>query len=545
MNIIETHKKQLNKFKNLQERLPCLQKELEKYQFILKEQRDAILEQRKAAAVFLMLDKKKKRTKEEEEEYQNAKKIKNEKSKIYAEISKTEDAISTLERRIKAIASKQEEIEFIEKTAFILKEYDEIENAQRSGMPQNSVQLPLNIQHTYTRPISNSIQCIFVTKSRRSIFNTNHSLEPHFTAKNVKDLYCFLLKSFSHTSYDNTIDEILAKKGKIYLTEYNLPFPENQSLNNVIQYYKIPLKDKLEVYVEYPDENDTYATTTTQPQKTRILTRKDLFNEYKEIIGLASRSIERVNESSQVCSNCQNDNGLIEDTHMAQLICGNCGFVMRMNMTAKGFKGIPYNEEKQACIRKSEYKPIMHLRDIIKQTQAIESFIVPDEILEMVDIEREKNKKKPEQLTVDLCRNWLKKLSTMDVEKKYCFPKYYKYIHQIILKLGGPPPVRYTYQDEQAIEYWFNRLEKAFNVFAPLYGPNKRSNLFSYNYLMRRICIFIAFYQRDEKEQNWWLEHAKTWPLLKDDQKLFTYEFTMRKMCQAMNEPFFSLSSLS
>lgn len=538
MNIIDTHMKQMQKFKNLQSTLPKLQEELKQQLILLRQYEDDILEQRKAATKYWMLEKRKNRTEKEELEYQEAKKTKNEKTNAYDMVTKTKDVISQLERRINNIASKQEEIEFIEKTAFILAEYDKLENAQRSGMPQSISKLPQYLECVYKSPIVTSINSLFVTKERRPIFNKTHSLEPHFTAKNLKTLYCLFLKNCLTTSYDLSIDDIIMKKGIVYLTEYHLLFPEqhDKTLDEVIRYYKIPLKQNLEIFIEYPDENSYISN-----EHEKLTTRKELFDEYKQIIGLNPRKIKRQNEVAQICKRCNNDNGLIEDTHNAQLICGKCGLVVTNKMTAKGYQGIPYGEEKQVCIRKSDYKPIMHLRDIIKQRQAIESFIVPDEVIGLIDTEREKCRIKPELLNVDIVREWLKKLSKRDVNKQHNFPKYYKYINQIILKLGGPAPVRYTYEDEKAIEFWFQKLEKVFKVFIPLYGPNSRSNLFSYNYILRRICLFIAYYQHNEEEQDWWLEHAKTWPLLKDDKKLFTYESTMRKICEVMNEPFFPL----
>lgn len=543
MNIRETHQRQMKKFQHLQKCLPDLQDQLENQRLILRECQNNILEQRKAAAIFLLLDKKKKKTEEEQKRYEEVKKIKLEKSVAYDEVGKIEDHIRQLEKRIKFISSKQAEIDYIEKTAFILHEYDQIENAQRSGMPQNSISFPQHLQHSYTNRIINPIKVLFVTKEHRSIFNKVHSLEPHFTAKNVKALYCLFLKNFSRTSYDTSIDEVLDKKGKVYLTSHMLIFPEenNKTLDHVIRYYKIPIKEEIEIYVEYPDENVMISSTNVPTTSQKKVSRKGLFNEYKEIVGLACKPVELINKLTEVCENCNKQNNIIEDTHRGELICGNCGLIVTSQMTAKGYNGIPYKEDRQACIRKSDYKPIMHLKDIIKQRQAIESFIVPDEVIKLIDSEREKHRIAPENMRKDICREWLQKLSKKDIEKKYNFPKYYKHINQIMLKLGGPPPIRYTYEDEKAIEYWFQRIEKVFKIFIPLYGFNERSNLFSYNYLMRRICILIAYYQHNGEEQDWWLEHAKTWPLLKDDQKLFTYEATMRKMCETMNEPFFPL----
>lgn len=495
---------------------------------------------------------------------------------VYERHGRLQACLATTTHRIHTIEDNEEETEYMLATAQILTEHADIAQEEKDGRVADvsGGVYPPEHRFEYTHLLVEDIEVQFVTGENRPIFapNTATVLKPQMYAHDILAIYNLMLQQCC-----GQIDTI--PWARVYLSEYQLPLDYNnqndggsRSVGEAIRFYGIPLRfdSPMWVYICIPvdepsssdlasmettaylsqgnllgnncDSNLSSNSTCNSTGGNETTTRRKLFRQYKakvrrNEVGVDGQPI--VTASSQrVCGNCMRSDTCVVAAKNGDIVCSQCGGVQAENCIAEGLKGVPFSD--QVTVKsKSPYIPLMHLNDILKQRQGIESSAVPDEIIEAVDRERRKHRCEPSRMTDKLVRGWLKKLKKGDPGDARRYARYYQHAAQIIDRLDGPAPVRYTIQEEACIRDWFLRIQEPFERFCPKRGENRRDNLVSYKYIMRQICRLIAYHSEDAPAKEFWSQHAKSFALLKDTTKLMFYDSLWMQMMNMLGEPFF------
>lgn len=568
--ITEEHEKKLTVFRELQQQLPALKKELQTNKERLRDEENHLIEKRKCLSRLSRLKKELiklfKKTPELKEWFtgefegeddcqtdnqrkvfevtQSIRTLQKEHDNHDANcknISKLEQKIKYMTLKIAKIENREEEFDYLFNVMDILRKSETIKRAEREGMlstlDEKNMTLPDEKRIQYEAQITQDLSVNFITREGRNIFKKKYEVTPYITMQQLKTMYCLLLNEICQMK-DMVIQNIIKTHGKCYVVVENIQLlmTESKNLEETIRYYGIPMeKYNLNLFIDYPEEEEVEHRDKKQKVNDVARSRKALYEKYRKII---NNEKDIVIHDREICSNCQYEGEMMTDEVEAVRSCPKCGFVVEEQMVGKGMQGVPYGTEVTNIKSKNDYKPIMHLNDILKQKQAIESTVVADEIIDAVEEQRVKHRCERKHMNHANVRMWLKKLSKIDKKKVFRFAKYYEHIPQIIVRLGGPVPIRYTAEQENAIRWWFNRILMPFEIFRPKEGKHKRKNLFSYAYILRQICFIIAYYDEDMSE--FWVEEAETFPLLKDVQKLFVYDKIWSKMMDLLGEPFFA-----
>lgn len=523
MNLYDAHTTKLKEFDKKYERIAEFELQLAEKNKRLRELKHIITQNRLKVYENHDLLKKRKKTESEQKQYQLLQDSADESNKYCSEIKELEEQIYYLENNISDLKQKNEEIEYIINTKDIFDDYAVIQQLDDNGfyelVQQKNIVYPEHLRVHYTEAIHKPIELKFVNESNRNIFANHYKLNPTDTYENVLNMYTLIL--------NNLCGKQTIEKAIIYLTPYRLLLPPKKSLDEIIRYYGIPTTKPLEIYV---------CTKNIPTDNNKKRSRKHLFEEYKDITTTTvTKKVKTVLEQS--CPECKYDGEMRDDEKNGELICPHCGFILEARMVAKGFNGVPYDDIKgMAYIKKSDYKPIMHLNDILKQRQGIESTEVPLIVIEKLNDKLIKHHitDRKNQLTIDIIKLFLKELKATDPKNEINYPGYYEHAYQILLKLGGPPPICYLPEDEAKIKMWFKKLLEPFAIFK----PPLRKNLFAYNYLLRQICLLISCHETNDDERDFWIDHALTWTLLKDPGKQKEYDIVFEKMMNLLKEPF-------
>ena len=472
----------------------------------------------------------------------------------YQKASEIETQIKKLNRTIHNIASRKDETNYILSTFDVLHEYSRVDYAERQGMYdiifEEHTQYPPEHRHYYKGTITENINVTFVSGENRETFSGTNGVQAQTTASQLKQLYRFKLRALCDDE-DPVTEQLITQKGKVYLTKYHLLFPENndKTLDDIVRFYGIPLHDDepLTVYVQLPVDGAAKSSSPIGNKRLKHTnyhqnSRRNLYDTYQECIGLQPKNKSR--PSALPKCKCGYTGELCAQQKAGDIVCPACATVVAESTIPAGLKGVPFNHPVE-IIRNSEYKPIMHLNDILKQRQAIESTNVPQEVLEAVNAERKKFRMKKSQLNAKRTREYLQKLKRDYPNGEFKYSKYYENIPQIILRLGGAEPVRYSPEQEKAIRSYFLKIIEPFTILCPKQGKNKRRNLLSYNYLLRQICTLLSYHaaqREDLQEEQFWYEQSTTFNTLKDRSKMVFYDQLWTQMMDLIGEPAFAVA---
>ena len=444
--------------------------------------------------------------------------------------------INALEKKIMRIKSRTDETDFILENINDIKKIHETREMNRTGL--GSI---LNDSQTYELPkeervvyLSKSVESKlgpdgeikveFVTKTGRPIFDTQDSFHFSVSPKQLLVLYCFKMRDIC--GVDLVADRIIQEKSRMFLTQHHLLLPTDcKTIDQVLVHYGIDATKTLTVWVDteqFSDVDSEYASTTI------------MFNKRKQ-------RLKKHVDDKHGCTKC--NAFYILDKRTGDMLCPKCGTVARHQTgIAEGLDGVPFSHQMTLVTSSSDYQPIMHLNDILKQDQALESLIVPDHILDAVDQERIKFRCSVQDMDYWKVKHWLKKLSRGDREKIHRYTKYYNNIPQIIMRLGGPEPVKYSLEDERTIRKLFLKLIEPFRIFCPKVGKFKRRNLLGYNYLLRLIFLIISDQAKTEEEQSFWYTQAQKRPIVQCPKLLSFYNKISEKMTLLAHLPYFKIS---
>ena len=209
-----------------------------------------------------------------------------------------------------------------------------------------------------------------------------------------------------------------------------------------------------------------------------------------------------------ICKLCK-EGELIPVDHEGLLVCNNCSKNMRFLI--ENDKPTYKEPPKEVCFY--AYKRINHFREILAQFQAKETTLIPDEIIENIQLQIKK-----ERLDITTMTN----KRTKDVLKKLKYNKYYEHIPFIKDKLGVKPPIM-TPELEETLCNLFIDIQAPYAKFC----PEDRVNFLNYYYTIYKLCELL-----DQKQ------FLPYFPMLKDREKRIEQDEIWKNICGELDWKF-------
>ena len=237
------------------------------------------------------------------------------------------------------------------------------------------------------------------------------------------------------------------------------------------------------------------------------INRGELLNEYLSVTDRTyTPKVKHTNEPFWKCKACNGENLVVIQAE-AIVVCEDCGIVSEDLHLALDYT--PTYKEMQDIDRQPQfaYKKINHFHEHLQNMQAEENTQIPEAVIDAVKLEMKKEKIKPEKLTENKVRGFL---------KKHGLNKYYEHIYHIICLMNGNPPLKMEPELREQLCVMFNEIQEPFTKHC----PPERKNFLSYKYVLHKFCQLLS---RDE--------YLKYFPLLKSREKLYQQDLIWRGIC--------------
>ena len=271
------------------------------------------------------------------------------------------------------------------------------------------------------------------------------------------------------------------------------------SSNIIFQYTS--LDDKEALLLETKGENDDELNDISNQKAI-------LINEYLNKFGNESTKQSNLYDiESLYCRDC-NIQYDIEDGYVVCSQCGLCdnSMIQAEDLSFKEMRDYEYRPQ-------FTYDKLSHLEDWIKRFQSKENRAIPQEILDKILLEAQKERIKDlNLLTEDKVKKYLKKLSLND---------YYDNVIGIINRINGRPPFKLTPEIENKIKTMFQQIQEPYER----YKPKGRKNFLSYSYVLCKLFQILGLH-----------EFATYFPLLKSIDKLRQQDDIFRKIVAEMSQ---------
>ena len=209
--------------------------------------------------------------------------------------------------------------------------------------------------------------------------------------------------------------------------------------------------------------------------------------------------------ATDICQSC-NKGEMIPVEHEGIMVCNVCA--KQVTYLIENEKPSYKEPPKEACFY--AYKRINHFKEILAQFQAKETTQIPEEVLE--NIKQQLNK---ERISLSKFTNSKAK----EVLKKLGYNKYYEHIPFIKDKLGIKPPTM-TPELEETLCNLFMEIQGPYAKFC----PDDRVNFLNYYYTVYKLCELL------EKS-----EFLSYFPMLKDKEKRIEQDDIWKKICEELN----------
>jgi hypothetical protein len=206
-----------------------------------------------------------------------------------------------------------------------------------------------------------------------------------------------------------------------------------------------------------------------------------------------------------MCSDCNER----MDVQHGYLVCYQCG---KCKTTVEHSGELSFKEMQDYDYRPQfTYEKETHLEDWLRRFQAKENRCIPQEVLDKVILEANKERLKDlTTLTEDKVKRYLKKLDLND---------YYDNVIAIINRINKRPPFTLTPESEQKIKVMFRQIQEPFAK----HKPNNRKNFLSYSYTLHKFFQILGLH-----------EFCKYFPLLKSADKLRQQDEIFKKIVAEM-----------
>ena len=218
-------------------------------------------------------------------------------------------------------------------------------------------------------------------------------------------------------------------------------------------------------------------------------------------------NINNYTNNYELCKNCGGE--LVHVENEGLLICKVCSNQIKflIDHEKPSYKEPP----KEVCFY--AYKRINHFREILAQFQAKETTQIPDEIIENIKLQIQKERTNIADLNNKQAKDILKKLG---------YNKFYEHIPFIKDKLGIKPPVM-TPELEDKLCNLFMDIQHPYAK----YCPGDRVNFLNYYYTIYKLCELL-----DEEE------FLPYFPMLKDREKRIEQDEIWKKICAELGWQF-------
>ena len=341
-----------------------------------------------------------------------------------------------------------------------------------------------------------------------SLINKHNEIIQKYKEKEIKiNENQELIKKLENDKKKNlTISQILELDDRIYVLEQ-----ENQSLkSNDLNSYYLKIQN---IICDYNNDTiiDKHDNVKVDNTWDKFICNKNLnktkgkhYSKYLDTVSNNYKIVEDVQQ--ETCALCSST--MYISNFEAITICCNCGYYE--NYLQMGTNTLTYEQEINTdIVVHFAYKRINHLKEILSQIQANENSVIPQEIIEKIKIELNK------QRIYD--KTQINNVKIKELLKKLKLNKYYEHSFQITNILNNLPPPRIS-----NVLY-----ENLINMFMEIQGPfeevcpNKRKNFFSYNYILYKFCELLG-------------ENAllPLFPLLKSREKLYQQDCIWQQICK-------------
>ena len=215
--------------------------------------------------------------------------------------------------------------------------------------------------------------------------------------------------------------------------------------------------------------------------------------------------------NSYLCEQCNIEKlSLGNDSHM---ICPKCG--QSDIYFDSGTQGMSYEQEVNSEVNISfAYKRINHFNEWLAQFQAKESTHIPQNMLDEIRKEFQKERIDKKDISQSKVKMYLKKLG---------YNKFYEHVPHITNLLNGIKPPSMSPALEETLRNMFRDIQESFEKNK----PKTRSNFLSYSYCLYKFCELL---NHDE--------YLQCFPLLKSREKLYQQDCIWKKICADMNYEF-------
>lgn len=192
-------------------------------------------------------------------------------------------------------------------------------------------------------------------------------------------------------------------------------------------------------------------------------------------------------------------------------VCKSCG-ITRNDIHFS--KDLSYKE-----LQEYEHKPrfgyekMSHLEDWLNRFQAKENRVIPQDVLDMIKLELQKERIVDFKNVSESKVKWyLKKLNLND---------YYDNVINILNRISGRPPFVLTPEIDEKIKQMFSQIQEPFIK----YKPENRKNFLSYSYFLNKFFLILKL-----------PEFAEYFPLLKSPDKLRQQDEIFKKVVEYMRD---------
>lgn len=208
---------------------------------------------------------------------------------------------------------------------------------------------------------------------------------------------------------------------------------------------------------------------------------------------------------SMICNDCNER----METEGGFLVCVRCGLCKQ---TIENCGELSFNEMQDYDYRPQfTYEKETHLEDWLRRFQAKENRCIPQEVLDKVVLEANKERIKDlTTLTEDKVKRYLKKLNLNE---------YYDNVIAIINRINKRPPFTLTPELEEKIKSMFRQIQEPFEK----HKPKNRKNFLSYSYTLHKFFQILDLH-----------EFCKYFPLLKSADKLRQQDEIFKKIVAEM-----------
>jgi hypothetical protein len=274
-----------------------------------------------------------------------------------------------------------------------------------------------------------------------------------------------------------------------------------ESSNIIMEYIKIEEEEARLLNVNDLSDQNSHELNNINMKKHNLV---DLYlSKFEPGYALNQRPIK----NSIMCENCN----ILYNVENSFLVCHSCGIC---KPTVEQANELSYKEMQDFDYRPQfTYDKKSHLEDWLRRFQSKENRSIPQEILDKVILEAQKERISDlNTLTEEKIKRYLKRLSLND---------YYDNVIGIINRINGRPPFTLTSEVEDKIKTMFQQIQDPYDKFK----PSGRKNFLSYSYTLHKFFQILGLH-----------EFAKYFPLLKSTDKLRQQDDIFKKIVAHMSQ---------